>query len=229
MTRLKRQGSPNSGRSTELPGVQARQFVEFGERRRNFEEGGRFQACCLQRTNFPPVDKINKRQFLRDQLGNIYGSHRQGLFTLALAICGCRQLAEDAVQSAFEKLCRSSANPDGDVVNYVFATVRNSARDAVRSKQLAVRRRETLFADFVASRESEAIPEDNMLTAERHTILKMAIDELDEDSRDVVVMKVYAELTFEAIGQILKQPGKTVATRYRRALLKLEERLRGQL
>lgn len=68
-----------------------------------------------------------------------------------------------------------------------------------------------------------------MLTAERHAILKTAIEELDEDSREVVVMKVYAELTFDAIGEILKQPCKTVATRYRRALLKLEERLRGQL
>jgi len=168
-------------------------------------------------------------RILQEQLGKIYSAHRQGLYSLALSITGCRQLAEDAIQTAFERLCGSANRPGGDFASYVFATVRNSARDIVRSKRLAVKRQETIFAEFVAARGADAVPEDEMLTTERHDILKTAIEELDEDSREVVVMKVFAELTFDAIGEILSQPGKTVATRYRRALLKLEERLRGQL
>jgi RNA polymerase sigma factor (sigma-70 family) len=52
---------------------------------------------------------------------------------------------------------------------------------------------------------------------------------LDEAEREVVVLKTFAGLTFAAIGEVLEQSEKTVATRYRRALLKLEEKLRGQL
>lgn len=69
----------------------------------------------------------------------------------------------------------------------------------------------------------------NRLTAERDQILRSAVDDLDEAERAVVVLKTFAGLTFAAIGEVLEQSEKTVATRYRRALLKLEEKLRGQL
>ena len=52
-----------------------------------------------------------------------------------------------------------------------------------------------------------------------------AIEALAEDQREVVVLRVYAELTFAQIGEVLGQPLATVAARYRRSL----ERLRGQL
>ncbi len=74
-----------------------------------------------------------------------------------------------------------------------------------------------------------ATPVDGLLTRERDQILRLAIDQLHEDDREVIVMKVFGDLTFDEIGGVLKQPAKTVATRYRRALVKLEERLRGQL
>lgn len=68
-----------------------------------------------------------------------------------------------------------------------------------------------------------------MLTAERDQILRIAVHDLDDADREVIVMKIFAGLTFDAVGEILYQSAKTVATRYRRALMKLEERLRGQL
>jgi RNA polymerase sigma-70 factor (ECF subfamily) len=72
-------------------------------------------------------------------------------------------------------------------------------------------------------------PADDVLTAERDQILRTAVNELDESDREVVVLKIFAGLTFDAVAEILDQPAKTVATRYRRSLMKLEERLRGQL
>ena len=166
---------------------------------------------------------------MRDQLEKTYCSHRQGLFSLALSITGCRQLAEDAIQSAFERLCRLGAAPKGDVVGYVFASVRNASRDVMRSKRRVADVRESIFNGYVRSEESWSGPAENFLTEERDQILRAAIDDLDEADREVVVMKTFAGLTFDAIGEVLEQPTKTVATRYRRALTKLEEKLRGQL
>lgn len=111
----------------------------------------------------------------------------------------------------------------------MFAAVRNAGRDILRSSRLAAERRETIFAEFVPTADSRATPQDDLLTAERDEILRLAIDELDDNVREVVVMKVFAGLTFEAIGDVLKEPAKTIATRYRRAIIKLEEKLRGQL
>lgn len=111
----------------------------------------------------------------------------------------------------------------------MFAAVRNAGRDILRSRRLAAERRETIFAEFVPTAGSEVTPDDEILTAERDELLRRAIDELDDNSREVIVMKVFAGLTFEAIGDVLKEPAKTVATRYRRAIIKLEEKLRGRL
>ena len=41
-----------------------------------------------------------------------------------------------------------------------------------------------------------------------------------------LLMKIFANLTFDEIGQVMGTPSATVATRYRRALVKLEEHLR---
>ena len=43
----------------------------------------------------------------------VYAEHRQGLFSLALAIVGVREDAEDAVHEAFARLCRVSTNGIG--------------------------------------------------------------------------------------------------------------------
>ena len=45
----------------------------------------------------------------------------------------------------------------------------------------------------------------------------------------MIVLKIHADLTFNQIGKILGLPLKTVATRYRRTLRKLEEQLKGKV
>ncbi|MFY9253451.1 MAG: sigma-70 family RNA polymerase sigma factor [Fuerstiella sp.] len=162
-------------------------------------------------------------------MAETYRLYRQGLFSLALSITGCAQLAEDAVQTAFECLCRSEASPNGSVVSYVFAAVRNAATDVVRSNRRATKVRESIFNEAAHNKESLTTPVDGLLVRERDQLLRVAIDGLDDGDREVIVMKIYGELTFDEIGTVLGQPGKTVGTRYRRALSKLEEKLRGQL
>lgn len=147
---------------------------------------------------------------------------------MALSVTRCAQLAEDAIHVAFERLCRRQDPPDGDLVSYVFAAVRNASRDAVRYRRVQSERTESLFNGYVPPEQADD-PADDVLTRERDQILRAAVEDLDEADREVVVLKVFAGLTFDATGRVLDQSPRTVATRYRRALLKLEEKLRGQL
>ena len=62
----------------------------------------------------------------------------------------------------------------------------------------------------------------------RDQILRQAIDNLPENEREAIVLKTLAELTFQQAGEVTGIPAKTIATRYRRALEKLESRLRGE-
>ena len=64
---------------------------------------------------------------MKETLERIYWDHRQGLYTLALAITRRPERAEDAVQDAFARLWTASRRPTGDPVPYVFAAVRNAA------------------------------------------------------------------------------------------------------
>ena len=56
--------------------------------------------------------------------------------------------------------------------------------------------------------------------------LRREIELLDDGTREIIVMKIFGELTFDEIGSVLNTPAATVATRYRRTLMTLEERLR---
>ncbi len=163
-------------------------------------------------------------------LENLYREHRQGLYTFALSITGSPALAEDAIQNAFEAFYRrgigQNANQGSiDWVPYVFRSVRNSAVDLCRSDQRQARICEVLFESF----NSETFSEDALLTQERDELLKAAIDSLPESDREAVMLKIFGDLTFDQVGKVLETSPKTVATRYRRALGKLEEHLRGKI
>lgn len=150
----------------------------------------------------------------------MYETHRQGLFTLALAITRCPALAEDAIQEAFLRLWRTGARPDGDPVPYVFAAVRNAAVDQVRKSAAAGRPvPESIFGGEARD------PSVSAATAEEHRAVREAVDALPDAQREVVVMKTYGGLTFEQIAQTTGEPLQTVASRYRRALERLGQRL----
>ena len=165
---------------------------------------------------------------MNESLEILYRRHRQGLYSLAITITGSHQLAEDSVQNAFTKLF-SCQLPEGDRVAYVYKTVRNSAIDIRRTVGRQTRMTESLFNGFRPVAMPSNTPPDDLLTKERHEQLREAIESLSEDEQEAVILKAFANLTFEQAGQAARVSAKTLATRYRRALLKLENQLNGKL
>ena len=159
---------------------------------------------------------------MRAELEQVYRQHRQALFSLALTITGCAGLAEDAVHEAFVRLCGMLEQPSGRLAAYVFAAVRNAAVDCCRRAKRERMVAETLFADATMSSPLAAVGANGELS-ER---LRREMDLLDESTREIMVMKIFGELTFDEIGSVLNTSAATVATRYRRTLMTLEERLR---
>ena len=160
-------------------------------------------------------------------LEQIYRDHRQGLFSIALSITGSVPIAEDSVHNAFAKLFRRSL-PAGDPVAYVFKTVRNSALDSIRCSRRRDRLHESLFNE-VDRNHCSGTPHDTLVSQEQATLLQNAIDELEPLERESVLLKSLAGLTFEQAGKVTDTSPKTIATRYRRALQKLEQKLKGRL
>ena len=159
------------------------------------------------------------RTRVAETLEQVYGGHRQGLFTVALSITRCAGRAEDAVQEAFVRMCRNSAvEAKGDLVAYAYAAVRNAAID----QQRRAKTRGKIESIFNGRHEGA---EQGAIDAERQRVIAAAIEALPDEQREAVVLRVYAQLSFAQIAQVVDAPLQTVATRYRRALERLRERL----
>ena len=154
--------------------------------------------------------------------------HGPGMLLLARQWVSSRSDAEDVVQEAFLRFWRArgtSALPVADPVAYLFACVKRAAMDWQRGGRRRVRREEA-----IGSARPEMSAEDPLLTSpmereERRLMIEAALARLPESQREVLVLKVWAELSFPQIAQALDIPADTAASRYRYALAKLKEQL----
>lgn len=122
--------------------------------------------------------------------------------------------AEDVLQDALVKVWRRTGTQVADPLAYAYRCVRNAAIDRVRSD---IRRRQR--EDRVQQLSPAFTPHDNG-SADREAILT-ALDRLDPDRREVVILRMWAGLTFPAIAHTLTVNVNTVTSRYHAALADL--------
>ncbi|MBA2623651.1 MAG: sigma-70 family RNA polymerase sigma factor [Chthoniobacterales bacterium] len=127
--------------------------------------------------------------------------------------------AEDIVQEAFVKFWRKQHPIENRAL--LFATVRSTALDLLRRDVRRARREASAYA---AAEHSVAPPEFDAIT-ESQQALAAAVDQLPAEQREVLVMKIWNELTFADIGTVLSISQNTAASRYRYALAALKKNL----
>jgi RNA polymerase sigma-70 factor (ECF subfamily) len=141
------------------------------------------------------------------------------------------------VQEAFLRFWRArdrgdrdgATRPIEDPVAYLFACVKRAAMDWQRGG-----RRRGLRENSVAAARSEASTDAALLGGslereERRAAVEAALARLPEPQREVLVLKVWAGLSFPQIGQALGVSPDTAASRYRYGLAKLREQLAEEL
>ena len=123
--------------------------------------------------------------------------------------------AEDAVQSGFLKFWQTRERAR-DEVAYLYSCVRSAAIDQSRSDQSRTRREQLSppheHSDF-------DLPIEN---ADRTRAIETALRDLPADQREVIVMRIWGNLTFQQISSALDIPLQTAASRYRYAIKRLE-------
>jgi RNA polymerase sigma-70 factor (ECF subfamily) len=130
--------------------------------------------------------------------------------------------AEDVVQEAFIRFWRHQRMLPGSPMALLVTSVRRAAFDLGRRESRRVAREER--AD--GGREE---CEPHFATAvgndDRREALEVALDRLPAEQREVLVLKIWGELTFEQIAAQLDVPPNTAASRYRYALTALRRQL----
>ena len=147
------------------------------------------------------------------ELERVYRKHGSALLVFATAISGERSRAQDAVHQVFLRLIEDGGLRQAvDVKAYLFACVRNAVLNDLKA------RRRHVALDYECAWFD---PPDKDYAAERN--LRRAMAALPDDQQQVIVLRVWGELTFPQIGELLDISSNTAASRYRYALAKLRE------
>jgi RNA polymerase sigma-70 factor (ECF subfamily) len=141
-----------------------------------------------------------------------------GLVLFARQWVQSRADAEDIVQEAFVRFWRRQHSIQNRPL--LFATVRSISLDLLRRDARRARREATAVLESDRLVEPYFASED-----ETERALADAIDRLPAEQREVVVMKIWNELTFQEIGTVLGISQNTAASRYRYALTSLKKNL----
>jgi RNA polymerase sigma-70 factor (ECF subfamily) len=129
-----------------------------------------------------------------------------------------RQLpdAEDIVQDAFVRFWRKEHSIENR--GLLYATVRSVALDLLRRDARRARREANAALEVEQTTQPQFDFDDG---SQRE--LASAVDLLPVEQREVLVMKIWNELTFAEIGQALGISQNTAASRYRYALVALKK------
>jgi RNA polymerase sigma factor (sigma-70 family) len=151
-------------------------------------------------------------------LGRLFDEHAAALVLFARPWC---EAPEDVVQDAFVALARQDPSPDR-VVAWLYRVVRNGAIAASRRSRRR-RRREQRAADRELTPGAPWFDAtDDRIDAAHAARL---LDELDAETREIIIARVWGGLTFEEAARLQGCSLTTAHRRYQAGLARLHERL----
>jgi RNA polymerase sigma factor (sigma-70 family) len=161
-----------------------------------------------------------------DALARVYEKYIDPMLTLAIGLLGQRAAAEDVVQDVFLSFARSAKDlrARGSLRSYLATCVLNRVRDGRRQQQRQTRRDVGLGAPIEAPS-----PERAVILAEQAARLNQAVAELPDEQREVVLLRLKANLKFRDIARLQQTSINTVLGRYRYGLDRLRSQLNGEV
>jgi len=140
------------------------------------------------------------------------GKHGPQLLLFARTQTRCEADAEDLLQEAvIESSGKSEGNPPD--LPLVYTTLRRRAIDLARKTD-----RRTAREEVTTERSEDCWFDDTIEQKETARLIERAIKNMPEKFREVVMLKIWSELTFAQIAQTLDIPLNTAASRYRYGL-----------
>ena len=174
-------------------------------------------------------DDVLRRKFMRgsdEALTLIYEKHLDSMLTLAMGLLNDASVAEDVVQDVFVSFAQSRHNLRalGSLSGYLATSVVNRVRDHRRRQ----RRRAGTSADGRVCAEPMG-PEQAVILSEQAKLLTQAVAALPEEQREVVLLRLKADMKFRDIAKLQQTSVNTVLSRYRYGLEKLRSTLDGEV
>lgn len=156
----------------------------------------------------------------------LYARHRGRLYRFLLRQARDASLADEIFQDVWQRViaARAQWQPDAAFSTWLFRIAHNRLNDHWRAQKHRPAAPDD--ADERAARVPDPhTPERTLSEFEQRRRLQLALDELPEEQREVLVLRLEQELTLEEIGSITGVGRETVKSRLRYAMDKLRTRL----
>lgn len=150
------------------------------------------------------------------QLVDRFASRCYGYF---YRLCGNRELSDELLSQLFVKLVEKIGSyKDGCFESWLFTMASNIFHDYLREKQ----RQKKLF-DGHKNQLEEEIRGSGKTDSESIDQLQAQLAKLDADTRELIVMRFYSDLSFKEIAEMRSEPIGTTLSKVHRGLKKLRE------
>lgn len=153
------------------------------------------------------------------ELERIVVERQDWLFRFAYMRIGIREDAEDVVQESLLSVFRRLREQTGigNVEQYVIRAVSNACTDYFRRKPMQVVTLDKAGQVSVGEADSQI--------HEEFVRISRLLDTLPEEQSEIVRLKCYDDLTFKQIAELQGIPEATAKSRYRYAIIHIQQRI----
>ncbi len=161
----------------------------------------------------------------RKSFSELVQRHQRALLRLSLRFTKEQALAEDIVQESFIKAYQKLHLFEGrsSFKSWLYQIALNTARNKYRNR-FGENAPETVnYEDVPLGVDPGA--ETGMLRADMRKFIRAEVDRLPERQRIALTLRIFEDLSFKEIAEIMQCPYDTAKANYRHALLKLKARI----
>ncbi|WP_264549281.1 RNA polymerase sigma factor [Flavobacterium sp. N2820] len=161
-------------------------------------------------------------------LASLIERHQSKIYGFIYSKVNDRDLSDDIFQDTFIKVIRTlktkSYNEEGKFLPWVMRIAHNLVVDHFRkAKKMPFQRETEEYSIFNYMTDNAPTVESQMITEQVEVDLTRLLDELPADQKEVLVMRMYQDLSFKEIAELTGVSINTALGRMRYALLNLRK------
>ncbi|MEL1247646.1 RNA polymerase sigma factor [Flavobacterium helocola] len=161
-------------------------------------------------------------------LASLINRHQSKIYGFIYSKIGDRDLSDDIFQDTFIKVIKtlktSSYNEEGKFLPWVMRIAHNLVVDHFRkAKKMPFQRETEEYSIFNYMTDNSLNIEGQIITAQVESDLAKLLEELPADQKEVLVMRMYQDLSFKEIADLTGVSINTALGRMRYALLNLRK------
>ena len=159
----------------------------------------------------------------QEALRHIYEKYRDDLFTVLVSLIRDIHTSEDCLQEVFINLAYNAGNFKirHNLKNYLISCAINLARDCLRKKTTQL----DCSLDDLSSLTTINDPVQYLINEEESIQIFQALAKLPYEQRETFILHIQGEMKFREIANLQKVSIKTVQSRYRYGVEKLQKLL----